>query len=387
MAIKAKAKPKAKAGKATAAKKSPAKKAPKAAAKAQKPEAMLEAGAFVEFTGYRSEMADDEVVFADGDTLKILEIDTDNADGVLYTCIKASDIEEFEENGDENVEGGQVAPSEIKSLKGRALELVREQFIPVHMIGKLSDMMDEHESATDVAIELNQAINENYFYLGGALARVLQTGEYLTENGGGYEGEDAFHEFCQNEFGFKASKGRQLARIYQTFSELPDFDAERLSTIGWSKANMIERFVTEDNVDDILETAENTTQRELTGVLKEQFVAADGKTASGKAAGRGGDKLVTKTLNFRLTEDSAESVEIALQQCMKQSGIASLDLALERICVEWAQDHVQTKSAAKSIKTKANKAAKAREAASAGKAPAKAEAATAPKKAGRKKAA
>jgi len=386
MATKAKTKPKA-ATKKTAAKKPVAKKAPKAAAKATKPEAMLEEGAFVEFTGYRSEMADDEVVFAAGDTLKILEIDNDGADGVLYTCIKASDIEEYEANGDENIEGGQVAVSEVKPLKGRALELVREQYIPVHMIGKLSAMMEEHENATDVAIELNQAINENYFYLGGALARVLQTGEYLVENGGGYEGEDAFHEFCQNEFGFKASKGRQLARIYQTFSELPDFDAERLSTIGWSKANMIERFVTEDNVDEILETAETTTQRELTAVLKEQFVAADGKTASGKAAGRGGDKMVTKTMTFRLSEDSAESVEIALQQCMKQSGIESMDLALERICVEWAQDHVQTKTAAKTIQTKAKKAAKAREAASAGKAPKEAPAAAAPKKAGRKKAA
>lgn len=360
----AKKAPTAKATPAKAAnKKAPAKKAEKESAKAQKPEALLEVGALVEFTGYRGEISEEEATFAAGDILKILELDDDNEAGILYNCIKATDIAEYEESGDETVEGGQVAPSEVKELKGRALERAQEQFVPVAMIGKLTAMMAEHDNATEVAIELNQSINESYFYLGGALARILQTGEYLKENGGDYDGEDAFGEFCQNEFGFKASKGRQLARIYHTFSSLPDFDPERLASIGWSKANMIERFVTEDNVEDLLDVAESTTQRQLTPVLKERFVEADGKTASGKAAGRASEKLVVKTMSFRLSEDSAESVEIALQQCMKQNGIESMDLALERICVEWAQDHVQTKRAAATIKSKSNLAAKKREAA------------------------
>lgn len=373
MATKTKAKPAAK--KAAPAKKAPAKKATKAkAAPAPKVVDLPEAGALLTFTGYRSEMDADDVVFNDNDTLYMIEVDDSNEDGVLLTCIKAEDVAEYLENGDENIEGGQVAPSEVKELKGAALDKARDAYMPITMVGRMEEILDEADGdAILAAVELNNGIQESYFYMGGALAQVLQQGSYLKENGGEYEGDEAWNDFCQAEFGFKASKGRQLARIYSTFSALPDFDPASLAGIGWSIASKAEKYVTEENVQEVLEVAggDDVTQRNIDATLKEKF-AVSNTTASGRQASRGGDKLVTKSLSFKLDEDSAESVELALQQCMKQNGLENPALALERICVEWAQENVETKTAKQRIASKARKGQQARDkAAKAKEAPAK----------------
>lgn len=362
MVTKTKAKPKP-ATKKAPAKKPGAKKATKAAAKPAASSANLpEINSMVRFTGYRNEVSDDEIAFAENDVLYIVEIDDDETDGVLLSCIKAEDIAIYNEEGEDAVEGGQVAPSEIVALKGGALEKAREAFTPIVLLGRLAEMFQETDEAIDVAIELNQDIQQSYFWLGGALLRVLQEGKYLTENGGEYEGDEAFNDFCQTEFGFKASKGRNLARIYGTFSALPDFDPASLADIGWSIASKLEKYVTEDNVEEVLDVAREpeATQRTIDAMLKEKFVSADGTTASGKAATRG-EKFVMKTMSFRFSEDSGESVEIAIAQCMKQHGYQSPELALEHIVVEWAQDHVETKKAKQTIAAKSRKAALARD--------------------------
>lgn len=369
----AQTKTKPKASKATAKKSAPAKKAKasdKAAEQPKAPAKVLEENTFAQFTGYRSEVDADERVFEEGETVFIVEVEEAD-DGVLYSAIKADDVAEYQENGDENVEGGQVAPQELKELKGTALTKAHEQFMPVALVGKLSDMFDEEDDAVAVAKRLFENVQENYFYLGGALARVLQGGDYLKENGGDYEGEEAFNDFCQDNFAFKASKGRQLARIYQTFSQLEDFDPEKLHGIGWSLVSRAEKYVTPENVDNVLETLkeDGVKQRNVESVLTEKFSSDDGKTASGRAGAgsRGGSQQIVKqTLSFRLEQDSYDTVRLALDACKKQYGIESDELAAERIFTEWAQDHVETATAQKRIATKANKAAKARAAADKG---------------------
>lgn len=385
---KTKVKPNAKTAKApakttakTAAKKANTKKAPAAAAnKPKTPSKVLAVGTFAKFGGYRSNMDEDEVVFAEGDVIYIVEVDDDDKDGILYSAIAAGDLAMYQEEGEEAVNGGQVAPSEVSEIKGGALEKARATYVPVEALGRLAEMLEENDNPIEVAIELNQSIQETYFWLGGALAKVLQGQLHLKENGGDHEGDEAFNDFCQAEFGFKASKGQQLARVYVTFSNLDGFDPTSLDAVGWSKAAIAERFVTEENMTEVLELAETTSQRELAHTLKVQYSSEDGATPSGKAASRG-DAIIKKTLSYRLDEDSAEGVQLAITQCMKQNGIENEAIALERICVEWAQENVQAGTAQKRITAKATKAAKAREKAAKPAAAAK----TAPKKAPSKK--
>lgn len=357
----AKATPKNLGSKAAPKGKTAAKASEKAAKPATKPAVILEVGTFVKFGGYRANVDKSEAIFKEGDILYIVEVDNDDT-GVLYSAIPASEIAEYEQNGDDNVTGGQVAPAEVTELKGSALEKARDTFMPVVMIGKLAELMEANDDPIQVAIELNQNIQQTYFWLGGALARVLQVGAHLKENGGDYTGEEAFNDFCQSEFGFKASKGRQLARVYLTFSQIPNFDPSKLDAVGWSKAAIAERFVTEENVEKILDIAETTGQRELAATLKEKFVK-ENVSPSGKAVSRA--TVQKSTLTFRLEEDAAETVKLALQQCKKQSGIEDDNLALERIMLEWANDHVEADTIKKKIASKAAKVAKTREIAAA----------------------
>ncbi len=368
------------AAKKTAATKGKAKKAaPKAAAKPKVVD-LFDDNSYARFTGYRNDVDQSEVVFAEGEVVYIIGREEDDETGVMYTAIKASDIGEYEANGTKNVTGGEVAPSELSKITGKALEKVQEEFTPIAVYGKLEDMLAENDDPIEVAISLNHEIQETSYWLGGALAMVLQSGTYLKENGGEYDGENAWNDFCEGEFGFKANKGHDLARIYRTFSVIPDFDPSKIDTIGWSKAAIATRFVTPDNVDEIIELAEETSQRELAATLKEKYVGEDGTTASGKSASRG-STIKRVSLSFSLDEDTAEGVQLALQAAIKQKGFegpekVQMALALEAICAEWAADHVQASTKAKSIQTKINKAQKARAAASEPAAKAKAPAKT-----------
>lgn len=353
---------KAKATKADAAPKS-GKKAAKATADAAKnkaPAVILEAESFAKFTGYRTNVPKDEAVFKADDVLFILGSATDDNGKVTYTAINAKDIATYEEHGEEAVVGGEVASNEVAEIKGAALEKVKEQYVPVIVFGKLSELLDANDDdAIEVARELSNQIQANYFWLGGALAKVFQAGTYLKSNGGKYTGENAFHDFCQAEFGFSGSKGRQLARIYTTFSAMEGFDPEdQLAGMDWSKVAIAERFVTPDNVNEVLKLVDKTSQRDLAVTLKQKFAAGDGKTVSGKAASRG-PSIQKKTLTFKLDEDAAETVELVLQQAVKQFGIPEA-AALERIMVMWAEDNVDGDAAKKRIAAKAKAAEKAR---------------------------
>jgi hypothetical protein len=372
MAIQTKTKPTAKAaaapakGKAApakaAAKKPAAKASEGAAAKPAKPTVVFEANTLVKFNGYRSNMDKDEVVFAEGDILYIVEVEDDAESGILYSAVHAKDIAAYNEDP-ESVNGGQVAPAEVSELKGSALDKAQDTYMPIVIMDHLAELLAESDgNAIEAAIGLNRAIQANYFWMGGALAQVLQTGAYLKANGGDYAGEEAFNEFCQAEFAFKASKGRALARIYKTFSQIEGFDADKLASLDWSKVAIAERFVTPENVDEVLDVADNSTQRDLAVTLKQKFVNTEsGKTASGRGASRGAS-ITKKTLTFKLDEDAAETVQLVIQQCMKQSGFepGAEGLALERILIEWADTHVEADSAKKRIQSKAAKAAKAR---------------------------
>jgi hypothetical protein len=164
---------------AAAAKKPAAKASEVAAAKPSKPTVVFETGTLVKFNGYRSNMDKDEVVFAEGDILYIVEVEDESESGVLYSAINAKDIAAYNEDPDA-VNGGQVAPAEVSELKGSALDKAQDTFMPIVVMDHLAELLAESDGdAIEVAISLNRAIQANYFWMGGALAQVLQSGAYL----------------------------------------------------------------------------------------------------------------------------------------------------------------------------------------------------------------
>lgn len=360
----------------------PAKAAPKAAAKekakkvAAKPAekkvkatseiVALEANTFVKFTGYVNETPEEEQLFQKGDTLYIVNVHAASDDQpIMYDCIKGKDVSAYKENPEaENIEGQQLAVQEVQAVSGRALAEANESFLPIPSVGDL-DQIIEDAGGDLVAASQNVfgQIEQSFFYLGGILAKLKREGSYLTENGGDYEGDDAWNEFCTDNFQFSGAKGGDLARLYTTFAAIPDFDPSLMNDIGWSKVREIQRFVTEDNYQELLEDARSLTRSELKTQLTTKYVDETGRTPSGAVASRPGGSNAIKTLSltFKLVEDAATAVNLALDEAIKVYGVNSHAEALERIIVAWAEEHVSSATKQKKISAKISKATKAAE--------------------------
>lgn len=337
-----KAKPAAKKPAAAPATKKPAAKAAETkTAAAPKPVKLLEVGAFATFTGYKSEMSAEDAVFKADEKVVVVSIDNDEKTGTLYTAVRPEDYAAYLEDPENySGDGGQVAPSEVAPVKGTELIALQERFTPIKLVGRMEEILAENpDDLIAAAQDLNNAANESYFYLGGVLAKVLQEGVYLKENGGDFEGDTAFEDFCQTTFGKGQAWGRDLARIYVTFAALPNFTPEMLQGVGWSNARAIQRFVTEDNLTEIVEIAANTTQRELPAILTEKYVTEGNRTPSGAAASRGAS-IKKVAITFKLSEDAAQGVTMALEEVRKEKNFDNDNDALEHIIMTYASEHV-----------------------------------------------
>lgn len=346
----------------------PADKAKKVSTKATESKAkpaeivMIEPGNFAKFMGYVAEIAEGDQDFSKGDVLYVIGVaQSEGENQTMYNVIPASKVADYiADPEDDEIEASQLVVQEVAPLTGRALADARESYLPVPSIGKLDAIIEEAEGdLVEAARGLFSNLEENYFYLGGVLAKVRREGSHLKENGGDFDGETAWDEFCQSEFGFGGAKGGDLARQYTTFAAIPDFDPSKLADIGWSKLREIQRYVTEENVDDLLETAKSLTRRELSVKLVEQFASGDNKTAAGKVATRGGGSASVKTLalTIKLPETAHEGVMLALKEAMKTYGVNTEAEAFERIIMAWADEHIQSDTKKKQIAKKVDRAA------------------------------
>jgi hypothetical protein len=324
---------------------------------------ILPANTFVKFTGYVNETPDEDRIFEKGDTLVIVAVHEATEDSPpKYECIRAADYVAFLENpDDENIDGQELAVQEVQALTGRALAEANDNYLPIPSVGELEDIIQQANGDLLAAAETTFGkIEQSFFYLGGLLARIKREGIYLKENGGQYEGETAWDDFCQAEFGFSGAKGGDLARMYATFAAIPNFDPSKLSDIGWSKVREIQRYVTEDNYENLIEDARNMTREELKTSLVTKYVDESGRTPSGAVAQRTGGRnaIKTITLNFKLVEENATAVQLALAEAKKLYGVESDAEALARIIMAWAEEHVASATKQKRITAKIVKAEK-----------------------------
>lgn len=305
-----------------------------------KPVKLLEVGAFATFTGYKTDVGED-AVFKENEKVYIVEVTPQEGDkAAVYTAVDLDSIETYLNNPeDDEVRGGEVGVNEVTPIRGEELTTLREKHVPVKLVGRMAKLLETQEGdKIAIAKGLYESAQEDYFYLGGLLAMILQDGSYLKENGGEYEGDDAFNQFCVDTFGFEQGKGRDLARIYTTMAALPNFEPAMLKKIGWSNARAIQRYVTEDNLEEVLALAEDKTQRELPMVLKERFVGETNTTPSGATATRATVKKTT--LSFKLLEDAASGITMTIQAVMKATGAKDEAAALETIVMTYAQEHL-----------------------------------------------
>jgi len=293
-------------------------------------------GDHVSFVGYKD--ASTEAVFEAGERLVVVG-ERKEAGHQILECVFHEDVPLYEadpEDGD--YRGQELDAGEVKRAKGAA---PKPAALPVTItdVGDVAKIVKKSGDLLEAAQDLYADINKSYFAFGGLLAHLYYDRD---ENGiplykSKYGSED-FKSFCMEHFGFKERKGTYWIDVYMQFSKIKGFKPETLQSIGWSKAAEIARYVTDENVNELVEKADSLPIVELRQNLQENYVT-EGKTASGRNSGTRSTKVKKISFGFQLFEDAAEGVKMILDAADKQLG-TDRNQTFETILTQWASENL-----------------------------------------------
>jgi hypothetical protein len=199
--------------------------------------------------------------------------------------------------------------------------------IPPDPISQASHQIENltASAARKMAAELVEAGEFELFRLGGVFS-VVNNSKFFLE----YGFQD-FKAWVEAEHGIKYRKAHYLAAIYEYVIEFK-LDWAKIQKLGWTKLktllNPATQLVTQANMDEWIEKAENMTVLQLEDYIKAK--TSDGQNAIETDAG----KTVT-TLTFKLHTDQKETIREALEKAKEMSGTQVDTVALQLIATEF----------------------------------------------------
>ncbi len=210
----------------------------------------------------------------------------------------------------------------------------------VHKMLKKGDILD-------TAKELAEQSDKSGFYLGGILAEIARTKEYMEA---GYEKEikvkdkktgktkvvSAFEQYLNNELGIEYRSAKYKMDIYIQMSKVEGLNENRLASIGWTKVRLLAQALraSEDaDIEELMDMAENSTREELADHIKTTLVGGASK----------GDKI--KKVKYLMTAfgDEADYIGAAISRAQEMVPGGDANSAMKHIFREWAlmQDGVE----------------------------------------------
>lgn len=171
------------------------------------------------------------------------------------------------------------------------------------------------QKALNLAAQLAEQIDTNYFKLGGVLKLIFDQSWF--------EGAESFDVFVYERFGMKSRKARYLMDIY-TELVTKNIPWEKVAHLGWTKLKDLAKVLTAENIDEWVAKAEIATVIELQAMLKATA------PADGSAPPTTVDDV--KTMKFKLKADQVETVQEALNKAKAEAGTEFDNVALEMIC-------------------------------------------------------
>ena len=179
-------------------------------------------------------------------------------------------------------------------------------------------------------------IDESYQNLAKLLHETYDNGYYLRW------GFENFKEYCENELGVQYRKAKYLVSIAEVIRDL-NIKWEDVEGVGWTKLRVLIPLLKEDGVvGDWLEIAKQYSTKDLEALVKDAKAGFD-------ISAEGGDKIVT--LTFRMTPETSEIVNEALDTAKKVSETSDNVLALEQMCYDYVlqQGEVPQKASLESL--------------------------------------
>lgn len=189
-------------------------------------------------------------------------------------------------------------------------------------------LIEDADDVLGLAQELSEEGAALDYKLGGVLFHIRKDKSYIkldkkyAENGG-------FGLYVKEHLNTEYRKAMYLIDIYVAFNKY-GIDAAKVAELGWTKAAKIAAVMTEDNAEELVELAEESTVADLVDTIKESYKEVGGKR---------GEKKKMISFKFRLFEDQAEATQRVITSAAEQLGLKRLDDAFEHIVMEWGVEH------------------------------------------------
>lgn len=199
-------------------------------------------------------------------------------------------------------------------------------------------LVEGSEDLVVTAQELEARVGATEFQLGGVLYHMKKKKAHLSilDDAGkpiaAYAEKGGFAAFMKDYFNVDYRKAMYLIEIYVNFTQAGiENPAERVSTIGWTKASKIAKHLVGEGAkpDELLELAENNTTEGLSEAIKDSITI-------GGTKGEPGQKVQRVTFKFRLFEAEGKHIEQVLSTVMEQHSLKNLDDAFQYVVTEWA---------------------------------------------------
>lgn len=163
-------------------------------------------------------------------------------------------------------------------------------------------------------------IDESYQSLAQLLHETYDNGYYMRW------GFENFREYCETEVGVQYRKARYLVGIAEMIRDL-SIDWGDVEGVGWTKMRALLPILKEEGVvGDWLEIAKSYSVKDLEKLVRDQKAGFD-------ISAEGGDKIVT--LTFRMTPESSEIINEALDTAKKAAETNDSVLALEQMSYDY----------------------------------------------------
>ena len=174
------------------------------------------------------------------------------------------------------------------------------------------------------AIDAKNMVERGYMKLARCLYDIYKQNVYTKWDYITFEG------YVDAELQINYRKAMYLIEIYNK-AKMLDMDMERLEKLGWTKARELLKVVDQQNADEWMSTAENSTVKELNIQIRQE---KDKSELSGSVI----DEVPTITsVTFKMGMVEHGLLKDALDESQRLINSTDPVLALANICMEWAE--------------------------------------------------
>jgi len=207
------------------------------------------------------------------------------------------------------------------------------------LIGDIASEIENitKEAAFEMVPGLIESVDFSYFKLGGVLS--------VIQDNGWWEGEsDTFKLFIPEKFGLQYRKAMYLINIYDSLVEA-EIPWHKVSGLGWTKLKDLADILTNENVDEWVELANELTflnLKERIKAFKAGELSTDGTTDP--------DSSGVSTITFKVHPDQKETIKNAVDKALEDADTEFKGVALEAICLNFLAGGNTGKQKAMSLK-------------------------------------